>query len=119
MKTEQIFITCDECLAVDATELRFAVNGRNFAIDLCGTHRAVFDTLIQTYITNGHPVRFNNHSIRRDGKQRVPADKSVSETAVTDNGEQTVKPKRARKSRAKAVEAPTVQVQPINSEGAQ
>jgi hypothetical protein len=94
MKTEQVFITCDECNAIDATELRFAINGRNYAIDLCGTHRAIFDTLIQPYITNGHAVRFNNHAIRRDGKRNA-------ETVQSDNGEQTVKPKRARKPRAK------------------
>ena len=93
MRTEQVFTTCDECHAIDATELRFAVNGRNYAIDLCETHRAIFDTLIQTYITNGHPVRFNNHVIRKDGKQAVTSGKAETET---------VRPKRARKSRAKA-----------------
>jgi hypothetical protein len=99
MKTEQTFVTCDECMAIDASELRFAVNGRNFAIDLCATHRAIFDTLIQTYVTAGHPVRFNNHAIRKD----APKGKVQAETPIT------TKPKRARKSRAKAVEAPTIQ----------
>jgi len=100
MRTEHVFTTCDECLAVDASELRFAINGRNFAIDLCVTHRAIFDTLIQPYVTNGHPVRFNNHAIRKD----APKGKVQTETPIV------TKPKRARKSRAKAVEAPTIQV---------
>lgn len=100
MKTVTQFITCDECLAIEASELRFAINGRNFAIDLCSTHRAIFDTLIQPYVTKGHPVRFNNHVVRKD----APKGKVQTETPIA------TKPKRARKSRAKAVEAPTIQV---------
>lgn len=109
MRTEQVFITCDECLAIDATELRFAINGRNFAIDLCTVHRAVFDTLIQPYVTNGHPVRFNNHVVRKDGKQRASAEKPVLETAD---------PKKVRKSRAKVKPEMSIdQANQIVSEG--
>ena len=96
MKSEQVFVTCDECTAIGATELRFAINGRNFAIDLCEMHRAVFDTLIQPYITNGHPVRFNGHSVRKDAPKTKAQTSGPNET----NGEQSVKPKRVRKSRA-------------------
>ena len=97
MKTEQTFITCDECNVPDATELRFAINGRNFTIDLCGMHRAVFDTLIQPYVTNGHPVRFNNHVVRKDvPRQSGTSVKSAARKAVDRN--KANKASKARKS---------------------
>jgi len=105
MRTEQVFITCDECNAIDASELRFAVNNRPYAVDLCETHRAIFDTLIQTYITAGHPVRFNHHVVRKD------APKPIVDTA---------NPKKVRKSRAKVkpsmqVETPTIETEEVSA----
>jgi len=102
MKTEQIFVTCDECQTVidDPRELRFGLAGKQFAVDLCEHHRAIFDTLISQYIRIAQPVRLNHYAIRKD----APKSKVQTETPVK------AKPKRARKSRAKAVEAPTVQV---------
>jgi len=88
MRTETTYITCDECAAINASELRFHVNGRPYAIDLCDMHRAVFDTLIQPYISNGHAVRMNNHVVRKDAAKPVLA---------------TANPKRVRKSRAKGI----------------
>lgn len=94
MKTVTEYVTCDECHATGADELRFAVLGKDYAIDLCVTHRAVFDTLIQPYISNGHAVRFNHHVVRRD---RPKATKTPVEKA-TDNR------KRQRARRAKATD---------------
>lgn len=66
-KTETIVMTCDDCGAVDEVhDVRYAISGINYAIDLCGSCRGIFAALMARYIEHSTRVKFNHHVIRRD-----------------------------------------------------
>ena len=71
MKTETVYITCDVCNANEADELRFGYMGRDYAVDLCSTCRAIFDNLIEEYVNSGRKVTYRNHVVRKDSPQRI------------------------------------------------
>jgi hypothetical protein len=100
MKSETIIITCDECQAVDADEYRYAVMGREYALDLCSACRAIVDNLMAPYIQHSRNVTYRNHAVRRDGKKRTPAAPPVFTAVPVDSVPQ--KPRRGRPRKVQA-----------------
>lgn len=71
MKTETVVTTCDMCGKVDAEELRYAIMGREYALDLCSEDREHFDTYMAVYLLKSRKVTYRNHTVRKDRARPV------------------------------------------------
>lgn len=94
MKSVQTYVTCDECGAIDAKELRFSTHGGNYAIDLCETHMTIYENLIRPYVEKAHKVVVAHHVVRKDEPK-----KSATERATDKRKANT-----ARRHKAKTIE---------------
>lgn len=71
MKTETVICTCDMCGNPDAEEMRYSVQGRDFALDLCAECTEHFGTYMAAYIMKSRKVTYRNHTLRRDRARPV------------------------------------------------
>lgn len=90
VKSETIYVTCDMCGAIEASELRFSTHGGNYAMDLCETDKALYESLIRPFVDKAHKVRPAPMSIRKDqppkSKDQPPKAKRIHRRKAVDNG---------------------------------
>lgn len=60
-------MTCDLCQNLEAEELRFCIMGKDYALDLCSSCRAIYDNLMADYVAHSRRITFKHGGIRRDG----------------------------------------------------
>lgn len=90
MKREIVHITCDQCQATGATEVRWGLRGHDFGVDLCESCMSGFDTLLAPYLQFSHKIKPAPYSMRRDAPGRTVQVASADE----------LKPKRKRRTKA-------------------